>query len=100
MLPRSTACRHGDGRTWTKATSISGGGARGGVEADRLDLGYVEPELVVHGLPDRLAPLTRHINVRGAAAPVRDRECLVWREETECGDRDGHGEGRAEQHIA
>ena len=23
MLPRSTACRHGDGRTWTKATSIS-----------------------------------------------------------------------------
>ena len=23
MLPRSTACRHGDGRTWTNATSIS-----------------------------------------------------------------------------
>ena len=23
MFPRSTACRHGDGRTWAKATSIS-----------------------------------------------------------------------------
>jgi hypothetical protein len=76
------------------------GGARGGLQPDRLDLGHIEPELVAHGLADRLPPPAGHINVRGAAAPVRDGEHLVRGEEPERGDRDRHGERHAEQHIA
>ena len=70
------------------------------LEADRLDLGHREPELVAHGLADRLPPPAGHIDVRGAAAPVGDGEHLVRGEETERGDRDRHRERHAEQHIA
>ena len=76
------------------------GGARGGLQPDRLDLGHGEPELVAHGLADRLPPPAGHIDVRGAAAPVGDGEHLVRGEEPERGDRDRHRERHAEQHIA
>ena len=76
------------------------GGARRGLQPDRLDLGHGEPELVADGLADRLAPPAGHIDVRGAAAPVRDGEHLVRGEEPERGDRDRHGERHAEQHVA
>ena len=70
------------------------------LQADRLDLEHGQPELVAHGLPDRLAPPAGHIDVRGAAAPVRDGEHLVRGEEAERGDRDRHRERHAEQHVA
>ena len=75
------------------------GGARGGLQPDRLDLGHREPELVADGLADRLAPPAGHIDVRGAAAPVGDGEDLVRGEVPERGDRDRHGERHGEQHI-
>ena len=71
----------------------------GGVQADRLDLGHVQSELVGHGLADRLPAPAGHVHVCGPAAPVGDREHLIRGEITECGDRDRRGERRAEQHI-
>ena len=76
------------------------GGARGRLQADRLDLGHGKPEPVVHRLADRLPPSAGHIHVRGLAPAVGDGEHLVGGEEPERGDRDRHGEHRAEQHIA
>ena len=75
-------------------------GAGGGLQPDRLDLGHGEPELVAHGLPDRLAPPAGHIHVRGVAAPVGDGERLVRGEEPERGDRDRHAErhGQEQRH--
>ena len=75
-------------------------GAGGRLQADRLDLGHREPELVAHGLADRLPPPAGHVHVRGPAAPVGDGEHLVRGEVPERGDRDRHGERDAEQHIA
>ena len=74
-------------------------GARGGLQPDRLDLGHREPELVTHGLADRLPPPAGHIHVRGVAAPVGDGERLVRGEVPERGDRDRHGERHGEQRI-
>ncbi len=69
-------------------------------QADRLDLGHVQPELVAHAPADRLPPAAGHIDVRGAPAPVHDREHLVRGEKPERGDRDRHREHRAEEHVA
>ncbi len=69
------------------------------LEADRLDLGHREPELVADGLADRLPSPAGHIDVRGAAAPVCDGKHLVRGEEPERRDRDRHGERHGEQHI-
>ena len=68
--------------------------AGGGLQPDRLDLGHREPELVAHGLADRLPPPAGHVDVRGAAAPVGDGEHLVRGEEPERGDRDRHARAR------
>jgi len=71
-------------------------GAGGGLQADRLDLGHREPELVSHGLADRLPPPAGHIHVRGAAAPVGDGERLVRvkKRNAVTGDRDGERHGQ------
>jgi len=49
-------------------------GAGGGLQADRLDLGHREPELVSHGLADRLPPPAVTSTCRVLAAPVGDGE--------------------------
>ena len=67
-------------------------GARGRLQPDGLDLGHREPELVTHGLADRLPPPAGHIHVRGVAAAVGDGERLVRGEVPERGDRDRDGE--------
>jgi len=66
---------------------------------DRLDFGHREPELVTHGLADRLPPPAGHIHVRSAAAPVGDGERLVGGEVPKRGDRDRHGDRHGEQRI-
>ena len=69
------------------------------LQPDRLDLEHGQPELVAHGLPDRLAAPAGHVDVRGPAPPVDDREHLVRGEEAERGDRDRDPERHAEQHV-
>ena len=52
MLPRSTAYRHGDGRTWTKATSISSSARSRTIRLPGLKPG--RPRHGLHGLADCL----------------------------------------------
>src|SRR5262249_14803491 len=69
------------------------------LQADRLDLEHVQPELVVYRRPDRLAAPAADIDMSGPAAAVHDREHLVRGEEAERRDRYRHPERDAEQHV-
>ncbi len=97
-LVYSLANRYSSGSpsTWSRSGVEPGRG----FEPDWRDSDYGEPELIAHGLPDRLAASAGHVHVGGLAAPVDDREHLVRGEEAERGDRDRHAERDTEQRIA
>ena len=77
MLPRSTACRHGEGRTWTKATSISSSSPPDH-QVPRLDVPVREPG--VPQLPDQQQPLVDHVVVDHGLADL-DRALEELRDE-------------------
>jgi hypothetical protein len=53
----------------------------------------------VDGLPDRRAAAAGHVDVRGPAPAVDDREHLVRGEVAERRDRYGHAQDDAGQHV-
>ena len=61
MLPRSTACRHGDGRTWTKTTSISRTWPSRTIRLAGLMSRCARP--ASQSLPDQQQPLVDHLVV-------------------------------------
>ena len=68
-------------------------------QADGLDLEHGQPELVMHGQPDRVAAPAADVDVGGPAPPVHDGKDLVRGEVTERRDRYRHAERDAEQHV-
>ena len=76
-----------------------GGGAGRAGEAERLDLGDLQPELVLEPAPDGLAAGPADVQVGAAAPPVADREDLVGREPAVGQQRDGDPEGRPDDHV-
>ena len=80
MLPRSTACRHGEGRTWTKATSISSSSP--------------ERTMRLPGLMSRWAIPASH-SVRISSQPLVDHPVV----DMGLADFDGAGEELGDQQV-